>query len=104
MVLAVNSESFAKEVLQAEGLVVLDMYADWCGPYRMMAPIVDALSEDHEDVKFCKLNVDDCPDIAAQYRVMSIPTVLFFKNGELARTLVGGRDSDSFEAEIEALK
>ena len=104
MVKAVNSSSFDAEVLQAAGLVVVDMYADWCGPCKMMAPIIDSLSEDYEDVKFCKLNVDESEDIAARYGVMSIPTFLFVKDGKVAKTLVGGRDAESFEAEIEALK
>lgn len=104
MVKAVNSGSFDAEVLQAKGLVVVDMYADWCGPCKMMAPIVDSLSEDYEDVTFCKLNVDEADDIAARYGVMSIPTFLFIRDGQLVKTLVGGRDAESFESEIEALK
>lgn len=104
MVKAVNSSSFDAEVLQAKGLVVVDMYADWCGPCKMMAPIIDTLSEDYEDVKFCKLNVDESDDIAAKYGVMSIPTFLFIKDGQLAKTLVGAKDAESFENEIEALK
>ena len=104
MVKAVNSGSFDAEVLQAGGLVVVDMYADWCGPCKMMAPIIDGLSEDYEDVKFCKLNVDEADDIAARYGVMSIPTFLFIKDGQLVKAMVGAKDAESFENEIEALK
>ena len=104
MVKAVNSSTFDAEVLQASGLVVVDMYADWCGPCKMMAPVIETLSEDYEDVKFCKLNVDESDDIAARYGVMSIPTFLLVKDGQVAKTLVGAKDAESFEAEIEALK
>ncbi len=104
MVKKVNSDSFDAEVLQAGGLVVVDMYADWCGPCKMMAPVIDGLSEDYEDVKFCKLNVDEADDVAAKYGVMSIPTFLFIKDGQLVKTIVGAKDAESFESEIEALK
>ncbi len=104
MVTKVDSNTFETEVLQAEGLVVVDMYADWCGPCRMMAPIIEELSEDYDDVKFTKLNVDEADDIAAKYGVMSIPTFLFVKNGEVAAQIVGARDADSFADQIDALK
>ena len=105
MVKTVNESNFAAEVLNAAGGVVVDMYADWCGPCKMMAPVVEELSESMENVKFCKLNVDTAPHVAAQYRVMSIPTFLFFKDGELAGSVIGGMDEESLEEEIrKALK
>ena len=105
MVKTVNESDFAAEVLNAAGGVVVDMYADWCGPCKMMAPVVEELSESMENVKFCKLNVDTAPHVAAQYRVMSIPTFLFFKDGELAGSVIGGMDEESLEEEIrKALK
>ena len=104
MVKAVNSNTFDAEVLQAKGLVVVDMYADWCGPCKMMAPIIDTLSEDYEDVTFCKLNVDEADDIAARYGVMSSPTFLLVKDGQVVKTLVGAKDAESFENEIEAFR
>ena len=104
MVTKVDSNTFEAEVLQAEGLVVVDMYADWCGPCRMMAPIIEELSEDYDDVKFTKLNVDEADDIAAKYGVMSIPTFLFVKNGEVAAQIVGARGADSFADQIDALQ
>ena len=104
MVHVLNADTFDAEVLKADGLVIVDMFATWCGPCKMMAPIVDNLAEDYTDVKFCKLDVDQAPTVSARYGVQSIPTFLFFRNGELVRTLVGGRDADSFADEIDALK
>lgn len=104
MVNAVTSETFEAEVLKASGLVVVDFYADWCGPCKMMAPIIDSISEDYDDVKFVKLNVDYNQDLAMNYGVMSIPTFMFFKNGEAAKTIVGGTSRDAFEDILDELK
>lgn len=100
MVKEINVGNFEEEVLKSTEPVVVDMYADWCGPCKMMAPVVDELSENMAGVRFCKLNVDQAPTVAAQYRVMSIPTFLFFKNGALAGTVVGGREPEDLENEI----
>ena len=89
-VLHLNSENFAKEVLEAQEPVLVDFYADWCGPCKMMAPVVEKISQELEGkAKVCKINVDDAGDIAAEYGVMSIPTFIVFKRGKLARTTVG---------------
>jgi len=104
MVNAVTSETFEAEVLKASGLVVVDFYADWCGPCKMMAPIIDSISEDYDDVKFVKLNVDYNQDLAMNYGVMSIPTFMFFKNGDAAKTIVGGTSRDAFEDILDELK
>ena len=103
MVTKVDSNTFEAEVLQAEGLVVVDMYADWCGPCRMMAPIIEELSEDYDDVKFTKLNVDEADDIAAKYGVMSIPNFKFFKNGEVVDEIVGASNKATMTAKLNAL-
>lgn len=100
MVKEVNEGNFEAEVLDTTGDIVVDMYADWCGPCKMMAPILEELSETMTDIKFCKLNVDKAPNIAAQFRVMSIPTFLFFKDGALAGSAVGGMDEEGLEEEI----
>ena len=100
MVKEINAGNFEEEVLKSTEPVVVDMYADWCGPCKMMAPVVDELSGTMEGIRFCKLNVDQAQAVAARYRVMSIPTFLFFKNGELAGSVVGGRDPEELEAEI----
>ena len=100
MVKVVNEGSFEAEVLDVSGKVVVDMYADWCGPCKMMAPVLEEVSERMEDVTFFKLNVDTAPGIAAQFRVMSIPTFLFFKDGTLAGSVIGGMEEDELEEEI----
>lgn len=90
MALRFTDENFEAEVLKADQLVVVDFYADWCGPCKMMAPIVDELAVELEGkVKVGKLNVDDSTQFTAKYRVMSIPTMLFFKNGEVVGSIVG---------------
>ena len=83
MILELTQESYEKEVMKAEGTVLVDFYADWCGPCKMQGPIVDQLSEERSDVKFCKLNVDDAPVIAMQLGISSIPTIMVVKNGEI---------------------
>ncbi len=101
MVTKVTTETFEQEILKAEGPVLLDCYADWCGPCRMMSPVVDAMAEKFEgQLKVCKLNVDDDGDAVVPYRVMSIPNFLFFKNGEVVKNLVGGMRPADFEAAI----
>lgn len=90
MSLKFTDENFEAEVLTAESLTLVDFYADWCGPCKMMAPIIDELSKEYEGtVKIGKLNVDDSPETSSKYRVMSIPTLLFIKNGEVVDTVVG---------------
>lgn len=85
-----TSENFENEVLQSKLPVLVDFYADWCGPCKMMGPIVAELAKELDGkVKVGKLNVDDTPDIAARYRVMSIPTFLIVKDGEVKATITG---------------
>ncbi len=85
----VTSELFEQKVLNNPKTVVVDFYADWCGPCKMLAPMVEQISGEVEGCEFFKLNVDDAPDIAARYGVMSIPTLIAFKGGETAGRLVG---------------
>ena len=100
-VLKLTSENFEKEVLQNEGKVLVDFYADWCGPCRMMGPIIDSISEELEgNVKVGKINVDDNQEIAMQYQIMSIPTIMIFKNGEPQKTFVGVRDKEEIIEEL----
>ncbi|MCC8059760.1 MAG: thioredoxin [Clostridiales bacterium] len=83
-------ENFDAEVLQAEKPVLVDFYADWCGPCRMMAPTVEQLAEELADTVIVgKLNVDDCQELAMKYKVMSIPTLILFKGGEAAGKRIG---------------
>ncbi len=89
-VIKLNNDNFEVEVKQSNKVVLVDFYADWCGPCKMMSPIIDKIAEEiGEQVKVCKLNVDDAQDIAFEYNVMSIPTLIIFKNGSVIKTLVG---------------
>ena len=82
--ISVNSDNFEQEVLKADKTVLVDFWAEWCGPCKMLSPIVDDISDEREDIKVCKVNIDECPELAIKYRVMSIPTLAVFKQGELA--------------------
>ncbi|MBR1802623.1 MAG: thioredoxin [Clostridia bacterium] len=89
-VLKLNEENFEKEVMQSEKPVIVDFYADWCGPCKMMSPVIDEIAEELGDnVKVGKVNSDECMDLAEQYSIMSIPTIMIFKNGTVAKTFVG---------------
>ena len=84
-----TAESFDREVLQGDKPVLVDFYADWCGPCKMLSPVVDDLAGESDAYRVCKLYVVDEPDIAARYRVLSIPTLIVFKNGSAAAQTVG---------------
>lgn len=93
MELNLNSKNFENEVLNSEMPVLVDFYADWCGPCKMMGPIVEELAEELKDIaKVGKINVDENQDLAMQYKVMSIPTLIIFKGGKEEYRLVGARD------------
>lgn len=95
MELKLNSENFEKVVLNSEEPVLVDFFADWCGPCKMMAPIVEELATElYGKAKVGKLNVDENSDIAIEYNVMSIPTLIVFKNGKEEKRLVGVRDKE----------
>ncbi|MEF9877991.1 MAG: thioredoxin [Clostridia bacterium] len=85
----VTGATFDAEVLKSEQTTLVDFYADWCGPCKMLSPIVDEIAQEQTGVKICKLNVDDAPEIAAKYGVMSIPTLIVFKKGEVASKTLG---------------
>lgn len=90
MVLEVSDQSFDTDVIKSDKPVLVDLWAPWCNPCRMVAPIIEKLNGDYEGkVKFCKVNIDDNPQTAARYGVMSIPTMLLFKNGQIEDTVVG---------------
>lgn len=88
-VLKVTSQNFEKEVLQSEKPVLVDFYADWCGPCKMLAPIIEEIANENEDIKVVKINVDGAQDIAVKYDVMSIPTTVVIKNGQEVDRTVG---------------
>ena len=90
-----NSENFEEEVLKSEKPVLVDFYADWCGPCNAMAPVIEELATELDGkAKVGKINVDNNPDIAVEYNVMSIPTLIIFKNGKEEKRLVGLRDKE----------
>ena len=90
-VITITKENFDAEVLQSEKPVLLDFWASWCGPCRMVSPIVDEVAEERTDVKVGKVNVDEQPELASQFGVMSIPTLLVFEQGKLVNQGVGAR-------------
>lgn len=88
-VVKLTAENFEKEVLQSEKPVLVDFYADWCGPCQMMGPVVEEISNEVNDAKVCKINIDEQMSIAQKYGVMSIPTFIVFKNGDVADKKMG---------------
>ena len=89
--LHITKETFEKEVLQSEKTVLLDFFATWCGPCKMLAPILDEIAEEREDIKVCKVDVDQEPELAAQYQVSSIPTLFVIEKGQIINQSLGAK-------------
>ena len=89
MAARVSKADFEEKVLKEALPVLVDFYADWCGPCKMMSPIVDEIAEEESEIKVCNINIDQAMEIAQKYRVMSIPTFIAFKNGEEAGRQIG---------------
>ena len=95
MALEITRENFEKEVIQSDKPVLVDFWAPWCGPCKMVAPIIDEVAKEYEGkVKVAKVNIDDASDIASQYNVMSIPTLMIFKGGTILTQTVGAVSKD----------
>lgn len=85
----ITSENFEIEVLKSEKTVLVDFYADWCGPCKMLSPVVDEVAQENEDIKVVKINVDEAQNVAMKYNIMSIPTLVVIKNGQETSRSVG---------------
>ncbi len=103
-VIHLNQENFEEEVLKAQMPVLVDFWAEWCGPCKMISPIIDEVAKAYEGkCKVGKVNVDEAQDLAAKFNIMSIPTLLVFKEGEIADQMVGAMSKEQLSAKIEAL-
>ena len=100
--MSVNDEQFKTEILNSSEPVLVDFWAAWCGPCRMVAPVLEELAGEYDGrVKILKVNVDENPDTASRYGIMSIPTLILFKNGEPAQTIVGFRPKEELKKIID---
>jgi thioredoxin 1 len=99
--LNVTDSNFQAEVLESEQPVLVDFWAPWCGPCRVVAPVLEELAVERSDLRIVKLNVDENQQTAATYGVMSIPTMILFKHGQAAHTIVGAYPKKKLEAELE---
>lgn len=104
MIVALNESNFEQEVRKCQKPILIDFWASWCGPCKMLSPIVDEMSETDTDVKFCKVNVDDQPSLAAQFGISSIPTLVFFKGGQKVGQTVGFHTAQQLKELLDNLK
>ena len=100
-VINLNEANFEAEVLNSDKPVLVDFYAVWCGPCKMVSPIIDEIAEERQDIKVCKVNVDEAPSLAERFSVSSIPTLAVFKNGKLVRIETGARPKPAILALID---
>ena len=99
-VLHINKDNFHQEVLNSDKPVLLDFFASWCGPCRMVGPILDEIAEEREDIKVCKVNIDEQPELAHRYRIMTIPTLMVLKDGHIIEQSVGAKPKHQILAMI----
>ena len=100
-IIHVTDDNFQAEVIESESAVLVDFWAPWCGPCRVVAPVLEEITAEREDVRVVKLNTDDNPQTAANYEVLSIPTLILFRNGQIAKKVIGAMPKKRLEAEIE---
>ena len=99
--IVLTKENFHQEVILSDKPVLVDFWASWCGPCQALAPTIDEIADEHAEIKVGKVNVDEQPELARQFRVMSIPTLMVFKNGDLVRREVGGRSKEDILALVD---
>ena len=97
-VLHITTENFEAEVLQSEKPVLLDFFATWCGPCRMVGPIIEEIAEENENIKVCKIDVDEEPELAKRFRIVSIPTLIAMKNGNVVNQALGAMPKEKILA------
>ena len=97
----INIHNFEEEVMNSDKPVLLDFWAPWCGPCRMVVPLVEALAEEREDIKVGKVNVDEESELASRFRIMTIPTLMVFKNGQVVSQSVGAKPKHAIEAMLQ---
>lgn len=101
-VININKENFEKEVLQSTVPVLVDFWADWCGPCRMVGPILEEIAQERTDIKICKINVDEQQALASRYQIMTIPTLMVVKNGEIVNRTAGAHPKEQILALLES--
>lgn len=101
MLKKLNNHNFQNEIIENAGIALVDFYADWCGPCKMLSPIIDEIAEERTDITVGKVNVDENNSLATKYNVMSIPTMIIFKNGKEQARVVGVRPKEDILAELQ---
>lgn len=103
-IINLTKDSYHNEVMETEKVVVIDFWATWCGPCKMMAPVVEEVAKDYPDVKVCKVNVGEEPELSNAFKIVSIPTIVVIKNGEIIDSVVGYRPKEDIEKIIKLVK
>ena len=101
-IIQLTDDSFDTDVLKADGLILVDFWAEWCGPCKMLSPVIDELSGELENVNFVKVDIDQSMDLAQKFKIVSVPTLKVFKNGEEVDTLMGFMPKDVLKSKVEA--